>query len=248
MAGEPGSHVPAQISLCSAETGQRHPRAQCAFLVRAMGKPAPSCPGSLLSLGRARSVAVRPRSGGPPLAPPPRGFWSPVTPLWGRTRGTGEGRKKWVSAPPQRQQRPASGSRALRVANERFGMLVPGLGLGMLRREPPGRRSPAAAQALQSPSVLSLEESRPRAGRGGCVHSLFSFQGPGCAPGSRPPLRGVVGSGGSLSRARVPGGHLVDVPSDRRARWWSGGARRARGGPSAGPALPALPGRGNNAA
>lgn len=33
MAGEPGSHVPTQISLCFAETGQRHSGAQRAFLV-----------------------------------------------------------------------------------------------------------------------------------------------------------------------------------------------------------------------
>lgn len=49
-----------------------------------------------------------------------------------------------------------------------------------MKREPSGRFSCAAAEVLQLVDAQK-EEFGHLEGKGGCVHSLFSFQGSGCA-------------------------------------------------------------------
>lgn len=109
----------------------------------------------------------------------------------GRTRAIGNELVKWVSAPPQRNRGLALGFGALWVTNERFGIRILRFALGMLWNEDSGLSFVwvRAARTLQFCSCRGsaelLDARREEFGlherRGGCVHSLFSFQGSGCA-------------------------------------------------------------------
>lgn len=111
--------------------------------------------------------------------------------LTGRTKRIGDERRKWASARPQRHWGLALGFGTLWVTNERFGMRILRFGPGMLWNEDPGLSlcKVRAAGTLQFCSCrgsaelvdAQKEEFGHHERRGGCVHSLFSFQSSGCA-------------------------------------------------------------------
>lgn len=78
-----------------------------------------------------------------------------VTPFLGKTRGTQDKRRIWATAPPQRHRNLALGFRTLWVTNERFGMLILTVGLGVLWNEDRGL-SFVWSESHQDVSVLQL--------------------------------------------------------------------------------------------
>lgn len=191
MAGQPSPHIPPQVSL----GGRR----------RASAAPVSSAHSSYFGSGRLRPelprifVVTRMGSGsgggdlGWRLLP---GFLTRVTPFRGRTRGVGEGRTKWVSAPPQRHPRRALGFWALRVLLMRgSGRFHRGLASGCPGLERPGcplwaaRAAPDASVPRPPRGSAERVAARTRGvwapGEAGRPRSFIVLgPGPGCASGT----------------------------------------------------------------